>query len=413
MFIGYALYYFTRKSFTFAMPALIQDLGFDKGQLGILGSVLSITYGISKFASGLLGDRANARYFMAYGLVLTGICNIFFGCASSLIWFVAFWGLNGYFQGFGWPSCARLLMHWYSQSERGRWWSFWNTSQNIGGAVIPLLTAFIAQFYGWRLAMILPGIIALFGGLFLINRLRDTPRSLGLPAIEDFRDDHPVSSVNKELDQKDVSVKQVLFNYVLTNPYLWLLALSYFFVYIVRTAINDWTVLYLVEVKGYSQLAAGGAVFWFEIGGIFGSLLAGWASDKVFKGARGQTNVLFSIFVFLVTFALWKSPGHNLFLDSTLVFLLGFFVFGPQMLIGMAAAELAHKKAAVSSNGFVCWFGYIGAAVAGYPLGKIAQDFGWEGFFLSLSICGVGSILLLLPLWNVTAVSQKGAKATA
>ena len=81
--IGYALYYFTRKSFTFAMPSML-DQGFDLIQLGMLGSILSITYGISKFVSGVLGDRSNPRYFMAFGLMATGICNICFGL--STIW---------------------------------------------------------------------------------------------------------------------------------------------------------------------------------------------------------------------------------------------------------------------------------------------------------------------------------------
>src|SRR5260370_37463893 len=76
MFIGYALYYFTRKSFTFAMPGIIAELGFDKSQLGILASIFSITYGISKFTSGIISDRSNARYFMAFGLIINGVFNI-------------------------------------------------------------------------------------------------------------------------------------------------------------------------------------------------------------------------------------------------------------------------------------------------------------------------------------------------
>ncbi len=61
MFLGYAFYYFTRKSFTFAMPSLMQELGLDKADLGILGSIMTITYGLSKFVSGIFGDRANPR----------------------------------------------------------------------------------------------------------------------------------------------------------------------------------------------------------------------------------------------------------------------------------------------------------------------------------------------------------------
>ena len=119
MYIGYALYYFTRKSFIFAMPAMHAELGLSKFELGLLGSVLSITYGVSKFLSGILGDKSNPRYFMSIGLILTGIFNILFG-TSSVFWaFAVFWGLNGWFQGFGWPPCARFLTHWYSHSERG------------------------------------------------------------------------------------------------------------------------------------------------------------------------------------------------------------------------------------------------------------------------------------------------------
>lgn len=400
MYVGYIFYYFSRKSFTFAMPSLMQDLGFTKGDLGILASILSICYGGSKFLSGVLSDRANPRFFMGIGLILTGVLNICFGLSSSILFFAIFWGLNGYFQGFGWPPCARLLTHWYSQKERGTWWGFWNTSHSVGGAIIPLLAAFCAQFWGWRYAMYIPGALCIVAGLFVINRLRDTPRSLGLPLIEKFKNDYPAEKVEQE---SDLTAKQILFEHVLKNKFIWILAISYFFVYIIRIAINDWSALFLVESKGYSLLTAGACVFWFEIGGIFGSLAAGWASDKIFRGRRGPVNVLFSLAVIFALVAFWASPPGAPILDSMLLFSIGFLIFGPQMLIGMVAAELAGKNAAGSATGFVGLVAYIGAATAGYPLGVICQNFGWEGFFTSVALCGGLSVLLLLPLWKVGA----------
>lgn len=400
MFAGYAFYYFTRKSFTFVMPALMQDLGLDKSDLGILGSVMALTYGLSKFASGIVGDRSNPRYFMSVGLILTGVFNIFFGLSSSLLMFCLFWGLNGWFQGFGWPGCARLLTHWYSQNERGRWWSLWNTSHNIGGAIIPVVVGLSAQLYGWRVAMYFPGVVCILVGFFLMNRLRDTPQSLGLPTVEKFRSDYPTNRSKTEVE-RELSVREILFEHVLKNPFVLILAASYFFVYIIRQAFNDWTVLYLVESKGYSQLGAGSIVVWFEIGGVFGSLAAGWASDKIFQGRRGPINALFCLFICLVIASFLYMPDASTVIDSAMIFMIGFLIFGPQMLIGMAAAELSHKKAAATATGFVGWVAYAGAAVAGYPLGKITQEFGWEGFFVALSICAVISTLLLLPLWKV------------
>jgi OPA family sugar phosphate sensor protein UhpC-like MFS transporter len=398
MYIGYALYYLTRKCLAFAMPSLILDLGYDKGQLGLLTTTLAISYGVSKFVSGLIGDRSNPRYFMAIGLIATGIFNILFGLSSSLFFLTLFWGLNGWFQGFGWPPCTRLLSHWYSKSERGRWWSIWATSQNIGGSIIPLCVAYLAQTHGWRVAMIVPGILVIFGGFFLMNRLCDTPQSLGLPPVEKFRSDYPVNAP-REIE-KELSIREILFTYVLNNKFLWILGLGNFFVYLIRQAINDWTILYLVETKGYSQLGAGTVVFWFEMGGIAGGILAGWASDRVFSGNRGPVNVLFCLLSIGAILAFKNSPGNFQFLDSSLIFLIGLFIFGPIILIGIAAAELSHKKAAATATGFIGCIAYLGAAMAGYPLGIITQTFGWEGYFLTLSICSVLATLSLLPLWK-------------
>ncbi|HRD55013.1 MAG TPA: phosphoglycerate transporter protein PgtP [Parachlamydiaceae bacterium] len=405
-FIGYAFYYFTRKSFSIAMPGIIQDLHFDKSQLGLLGSIFSVTYGFSKFASGILGDRVNPRYFMSIGLLLTGIVNILFGLSSSILMFALFWGLNGYFQGFGWPPCARFLTQWYSHSERGAWWSTWNVSHNVGAFLINYIAGASLQYFGWRYAMYVPGVLCILASFFLLNRLRDTPQSLGLPPIEEFRNDYGTSKADFEKENK-LSTSQVLVEYVFKNKYMWLLAFAYFFVYVVRTGINDWTALYLIEEKGYSQIGANTSASFFEAGGFLGSLSAGWASDRMFQARRGPVNVLFAVGVILSITLFWLLPGSWPWFDSFAIFLVGFSIFGPQMLIGIAAAEISHKKAAATSTGFVGLFAYIGAAIAGYPLGKITQEFGWEGFFIALFTCSLITLAFLFPLWGVTENNKK------
>ena len=407
MYIGYAVFYFTRKSFTFAMPVLAADLGFAKSDLGFLCSLGAIAYGVSKFLSGVISDRANLRYFMGVGLIMTGIFNFLVGVSSSFILISLFLVFNGLFQGWGSPPCARLLTYWYSQKERGRWWGVWNTSHNIGGALIPLICALAIQLFGWRYAMYLPGSLAIFIGFFLINRIRDNPHALGLPSIEKFRNDYTVESESsRESEEEDSekqekkSSKEVLVEKVLKNKYIWILAISFFFVYVIRQAVNDWAQMYLMESKGFSLMVAGACVFWFEIGGIFGSLSAGWLSDTVFKGKRGPVNVLFSLGIMGSLFAFWAVPSSSVIVMSVILFSIGFLIFGPQMLIGMAAAELAGKRAAGSATGFAGLFAYTGAATAGYPFGLVMDKYGWAGFFVLLGICGVVAVLMLLPLWN-------------
>ncbi len=405
MYIGYATYYLTRRSFTYAMPAIQRSLSLDVVSLGLISTVFSLSYGVSKFFSGIIGDRVNPRYFLPIGLILTGLCNVAFGSASTIGVLAIFWGLNGWFQGFGWPSCARLLTYWYSQSERGTWWGRWNTSHNVGGAAVYLLVAQCLHSWSWSSAFYLSGCLSIVIGFVLMERLRDTPQSLGLPPVEEFREDQ--SGAKQVLETRDLSTRERLGKYVVNNPYIWLLAISYFFLYIARTAINDWSGIYLANKKDYSTTLANAGVFIFEIGGIFGGLSAGWISDRCFGGRRALVSCMyaFGVIPLLALLGYLQSKGAGV--DLALMGCIGFLIFGPQMLIGVAAAELSHKQSAAAATGFIGCFAYLGAAIAGYPLGMIIQHRGWMTYYGVLLLCCLCSALALLPLWNAKHYRSK------
>ena len=344
--------------------------------------------------------------------MLTGVFNIAFGFCSSIFWFAVFWGLNGWFQGMGWPPSAKILTHWFSKSERGTWWAIWSTAHSVGGFLIPIIASICAQKYGWQYAMHVPGFLCILMGFLLIYGMRDTPQSLGLPPVEKFKEEdcHEIKKENGKYKEKELSIKEILFKYVLTNQYVWLLGIAYFFVYVVRTAVNDWSALYLFEHKGYSQAAAGRAISWFEGGGFVGILLIGWCSDFFFKGKRAPLNILFSTLVLGPVIVLWFIPQNLGFVDNLCIASIGFFIYGPQMLIGLNAAELAHKKAAATATGFVGCFAYVGAAFTGWPLGKMMEVFGWEAFFVVIVVSSIISTLALLPTWSAQSKRAKQLK---
>jgi len=405
MYIGYAGFYFTRKNFNYVMPVMISDLGLEKADIGMMGTLFYICYGLSKFFSGMISDRSRPRYFMGIGLIATGIINVLFGFSSSIVLFTFLWMLNAWFQGWGWPACSKLLTTWYSQSERGQWWGVWNTAHNVGGALIPILVSYLTLHYSWRYGFIIPGGIGITIGLFLCFYLRDTPASMGLPSIGNWRKDK--LELLHENEGIDLPYRDILRKYVLTNKYIWLLAISYVLVYVVRTSINDWGNLYLTEKYHYDLVTANSALSLFEVGGFFGSLIAGWGSDWLFGGNRGPMNLLFSIGIFLSVAALWLMPMTSIVLQAGGLFAIGFFVFGPQMLIGMAAAECSHKSSVGAATGFVGVFAYMGAALAGYPIALILEHFSWSGFFTVISLAAAGIGLLLLPFLLVQSPSAK------
>ena len=396
MFIGYAFFYFTRKSYNFVMPVMLDDLGYSKAELGILGTALYLSYGISKFVSGIMSEYSNPRYFMAIGIIITGLLNIWFGFSSSIVLFTVICALNGWFQGFGWPACTKLLTYWYSRTERGSWWSICSTSHGVGGMLIPLLAGFIATALGWRWGMFVPGIIGICAGLFLINRLRDIPTTLGLPSIEEYKNDYPPDTCAVSSSEETLTVKEILFTQVLNNKWVWLLSISYFFVYVVRTGINDWAHIFLKEAKGYDIILANASIFWFEIGGIVGMLVAGFGSDSIFKGKRVPVIIGYTFGLMLVLPAFWYSPQGYYVLDYLLMGIIGFLVFGPQMLVGLVVAECVDKKAACTANGFAGLFGCIGSAAAAYPIGYVVDHWSWTGYFICMLICTLAILAITL-----------------
>ena len=165
IFVGYAGYYLVRKNFSLAMPFLIEEYGYSKGQLGIALSAVSIAYGLSKFLMGSVSDRSNPRYFLMAGLLISAGVMFIFGfsdwATQSVASIFVLLFINGWAQGMGWPACGRTMVHWYSGNERGTTVSVWNIAHNIGGGLIgPLFILGMAWFGDWRSAFYLPAAVA-------------------------------------------------------------------------------------------------------------------------------------------------------------------------------------------------------------------------------------------------------------
>ena len=76
---------------------------------------------------------------------------------------------------------------------------------------------------------------------------------------------------------------------------------------------------------------------------------------------------------------------------------IGFFIYGPVMLIGVQALDLAPKNAAGTAAGLTGFFGYfLGTFIlANTVIGWVAQSFGWSLTFVLLVIACVLAILFM------------------
>ena len=417
-FVAYVVFHLCRKNIAVALPSMGKALNLSNTELGLLGSSLYITYGMGKFINGVLADKSNVRTFLPTALILSAICNIcfvlsalfvtpghvsFFGLPSAtvLLWLLCFfWGANGWFQSCGFPPVAKSLSYWFSNSERGTKWSLWSTSHQIGVFSTVMLSGFVIEHLGWMAAFYIPAIICAITGIWLFDRLRDKPQTLGLPDVEKFRNEPQVKCENPE-DKDERSYFEIFKKHILCNPIIWMLAIAYIFVYIIRFGTEDWLVKYLVEVKGNSLTLASAKLSTLALVGAGGAILAGVISDKIYKSNRTPINIIFLICLIISLLAFAKNPAENNILDFVYAAMIGMFTSGPQMLIGgLCAVESSSKKVASASIGFTGIFGYIGAAMSSGGTGFLVDKFGWNGaigfWLVSTLICILICTILLI-----------------
>lgn len=401
IFIGYAGYYLVRKNFSLAIPSLVEE-GFSRTELGFALSGVAIAYGLSKFIMGSVSDRSNARVFMSFGLMASALCMIFMGTSAialSSVWIMFFILLvNGWFQGMGWPPSGRIMVHWFSQRERGRAVSFWNVAHNIGGGMVGILAVWGMMLFNndYKSVFYFHGLIAIAIAIFIWFTVRDTPQSQGLPSIEKYHDNYPTAFKYKESHEKEFSAKQIFMEYVLNNKLLWAIAVANAFVYLVRYGVLDWAPLYLKEVKDFTFDESSYAYAFYEFAGIPGTIICGYISDKYFKARRAPVLILFMVITLACVLVYWLNPAGNPGLDVAMLIAVGFFIYGPVMLIGLFALDLAPKKAAGTAAGFTGLFGYVGGAVsANVAIGYAVDVAGWDaGFMLIVAACVMSIVLV-------------------
>jgi MFS transporter, OPA family, glycerol-3-phosphate transporter len=394
IFVGYAAFYLVRNNFALALPDILKaHPEYSKAQLGTAMTALSFAYGVSKFIMGSVSDRSNPRWFMALGLLLTSAVTFSFGVLpglySSLGLIVALQGLNGWFNGMGWPPCGKTMVHWWSTRERGLTVGVWNVAHNVGGALVAFLaTKAVVWFHDWGATFYFNAIVAAAVAFVIVLLVRDTPQSCGLPTIESYKNDYPPDYSAEH--ERTLTFKEIFFGYVLNNRFLWFIAIANAFVYFVRYGVVNWIPTYLQTAKGFSFKESGFAWTAFELAGIPGTILCGFVSDRYFKGRRAPATILFMALT-LAGIVIYGMNGHGpLWIDVASLIMIGFFVYGPIMMIGLHALDLVPKKAAGTAAGFTGFFGYaFGSAIAGTGVGWIADHWGWSGVFSTMIGCCV------------------------
>ena len=377
--VAYSLYYVCRLSLSVVKQPLIDGEVFTAGQLGIIGSSLLFVYAFGKFMNGFIADYCNIRRFMATGLLVSAFANLLLGVsglflgssgASSAVFFVLFavlWGINGWVQSMGSPPGIISLSRWFPLSKRGTYYSFFSSSPYLGEFLSFIMVGLVVGAFGWQYGFIFASFGGFIGAAIILIFVSDTPESKGLPSVQELSGE----DVRKEDTMKTFQIQKT----VLRHPGIWIIAASSAFVYIAKYAIAGWGVLFLQKQKDFSLESATQIIAFSAFFGVLGTVLAGWLSDRVFRGSRIVPVLISGVFSFLALALFLFAEGG--FMANVMYVSLFSLADGVLycLVAGVMAMDIVPRKATGAALGIVGISSYVAAGIQDIASGYLIQGY--------------------------------------
>ncbi len=418
VWITYFAYYLCRYNMPFAKTRMCESFSWDAVLFGLILTALLLMYAVGQFVNGQLADRFGTRMIASLGVLGSVIMNLLVfavvmvsgddGLSSKTVLrlLIVLWGANGFLQAMGWSPMVRVMAHWFGVAGRGRLMGFMGTCYQFGAAFSWFLSFFIVTHYAqklggdWRIVFLLPSVLFAIVGVIFYLLIRNTPEDVGLAPVglEDKSEEGFTGKTHR-------TIRQNIFR-TLKNPYLWVVAGTFFLLDVNRYGFVNWLPAFLDQ----KELSIGVGGFGFKIvmkrcihplAGAAGAIIAGWATDTFFKGRRAPVIAILLLLLGLSSIIFPYIDHSNAGLVIFIVAIVGFCTYGPHiLLVGHAAQDFGKKSGAAGAAGFIDGMGYIGAALTGWGAGVIIERYGYEVNFVIFGLAAILGALLVCLIWK-------------
>jgi sugar phosphate permease len=406
VWITYFAYYLCRYNMPIAATRMCKTFSWDEAQFGKILSALLLMYAVGQFVNGQLADRFGTRVIASLGVLGSVIMNLLVfavvmvagddGLSSKMVLrlLIVLWGANGFFQAMGWSPMVRVMTHWFPVKGRGRLMGLMGTCYQFGAAFSWFLAFFIVAHYAekrggdWRIVFLVPSVLFALIGVIFYLLIRNTPEDVGLAPIEPE-------------DKSEQNISRTL-----KNPYLWVVAGTFFLLDVNRYGFVNWLPAFLDK----KELSLGVGGFGFKtvmkrcihpLAGGAGAIIAGWATDRFFKGRRAPVIAFLLLLLGLSSIIFPYLDHRNTGLVIFIIAMVGFCTYGSHILmVGHAAQDFGKKRGAAGAAGFIDGMGYIGAALTGWGTGSIIAKYGYEVNFVIFGIAAILGAILICVIWN-------------
>jgi sugar phosphate permease len=396
--LAYAGFYLCRKNLSVALPLLNHVSGLSSIELANIVFGYSVMYAVGQFGFGPLSDRIGAKRVVGAGLLLAVASNIMMGVHASLIWLLAFACLNGAAQSTGWSGLVKTMAIWFTGGNRGIVMGWWSTNYVLGGflatafATWAVVQPWLLPQLGWRRGFLFPALLLLAITVLFLAGAKEAPERAN-DAAPGRSDSVRLHSVRSNWDALAG---------LLRKPSLWMLSTSYFFLELCRYALMFWLPLYMVNQLKYSLQASGYLSSLYELIGIAGAVLAGYASDRFSQSRRAPVSAIMLCGFGIVLAMESAFTRFGILGTAAAISLAGVFSFGPDTLLsGAGAQDIGEPQAAATAAALVDGIGHLGAIFSPYVVVFMSERYGWDSLFVVLAGSAFLAGAALTPIWNL------------
>ena len=365
----YLFFYTGRQAFGFAIPGIQKEFGWTKATIGTISGIALWSYAAGQMVNGNLVDKFGGRRLMALGAVLSTALCIIASFQASVAGMAIALGANGFVQAMGWSAGGRVISNWWSHRERGKSFGYYTLAAGLASVLVFVTSTLTITTFGldWQWLFRVPVLLMLLGGVVFFLVARETPSSAGVVPPASFTAD----ADNADHDPANGTQVSSLTRYkaVLSIRKIWITGFAIGFQNAARYGLLVWVPVYFA---GLDQLWVSIAL---PFGMAVGALTQGQVSDRLFGSRRDRPIMLFMVVGALAALLMYViHPGIGL--GIILMFIAGFFVYGPQSSFWALCPDLAGNSMSGTATGVVNFFAYLFAGAAEPLIGHLMDTSG-------------------------------------
>lgn len=387
-FLSYGCAYVGRLNLSAALNSVIGALELTDAQGGMFQTVFALTYAVGQLVNGSIVDKISARFYIFAGLVLSGVCNLCFGLASSYWMMVVIWGLNGAAQSMLWTPIVKQMATWFKGKRRSRASFGLSMTLVLGNLTAWVLAGCMASLVSWRYSFIIPALVTGGMGVGALLMLRDKPGAGDLPTDDDEAEATTPAAAPAEKKQALMPLGEMF----CTTGFIAVLACCVCNGF-VRDGIITWAPTIIIQSGGGMAVNSTLISLIIPMLNLVGILMARKCYTFFGNNARRCAGCLMAVCAVL---ALVLRPSTVTM--ATCALTLGLccaatYGINP-MLTTFIPMEYESAGRVGLTAGLVDCFIYLGSSLAGVLTGAISDMAGWTVVFMIWAAVAVGSAVM-------------------